>query len=152
MRFIDVPGGTVQRFEIAVNGPRHLLREHGWSPIDAMSVSRSLWDYREFIQGSKGEFGVAKHAYVSRRSGWFSDRSECYLAAGRPVLVQDTGWTAHLPSGTGLAGFSTREEAIDGLERFERDYPLHARRAQEIAREHFDASRVLPPFLERACR
>jgi hypothetical protein len=152
MRFIDVPGGTVQRFEIAVNGPRHLLREHGWSPIDAMSVSRSLWDYRAFIQGSKGEFGVAKHAYVSRRSGWFSDRSECYLAAGRPVLAQDTGWTAHLPSGTGLAGFSTREEAIEGLGRFERDYPLHARRAQEIAREHFDASRVLPPFLERACR
>jgi len=151
VRFIDLPGHTLQRFEVAVNGPQGLLREHGWSPIDAMSISRSLWDYRDYIQGSKAEFGVAKHAYVSHRSGWFSDRTECYLAAGRPALVQDTGWSAHLPSGTGLAAFSTREEALEGLERFDRDYALHARRASEIAREHFDASRVLPPFLERAC-
>ena len=89
---------------------------------------------------------------MGRRSGWFSDRTECYLAAGRPALVQDTGWTAHLPSGTGLAAFSTREEALDGLERMSRDYPLHARSAAAIAREHFDASRVLPPFLDLACR
>jgi hypothetical protein len=150
VRFLDLPARTVQRFEVAVNGPQELLRAHGWSPIDAMSISRSLWDYRRFIQGSKAEFGVAKHAYVSGRSGWFSDRTECYLAAGRPALVQDTGWSAHLPSGTGLAGFSTCEEALEGLERFDRDYPLHARRAAEIALEHFDASRVLPPFLERA--
>jgi len=151
LRFIDLPGHTVQRFELAVNGPQRLLREHGWSPIDAMSISRSLWDYRDYIRGSKAEFGIAKHAYVARRSGWFSDRTECYLAAGRPALVQDTGWSAHLPSGTGLAAFSTREEAIEGLQRFDRDYALHARRASEIAREHFDASRVLPPFLEKAC-
>jgi len=151
VRFIDLPGQTTKRFELAVNGPQRLLREHGWSPIDAMSVSRSLWDYREFIQGSKAEFGVAKHAYVSRRSGWFSDRTECYLAAGRPALVQDTGWSAHLPSGTGLVGFSTRDEAIEGLERLDSDYALHARRAREIACECFDASHVLPSFLERAC-
>ena len=116
-----------------------------------MGVSRSLWDYRDFIQRSRAEFGVAKHAYVSHRSGWFSDRTECYLAAGRPALVQDTGWSAHLPSGTGLIGFSSPEEAIDGLARIERDYAVHARRADEIAREHFDATRVLPPFLEIAC-
>ena len=151
VRFIDLPCRTSQRFELAVNGPQDLLREHGWSPIEAMGVSRSLWDYRDFIQSSKAEFGVAKHAYVSRRSGWFSDRSECYLAAGRPVVVQDTGWTAHLPSGTGLIGFSSREDAIEGVERMARDYPLHARRAREIAHEHFDASRVLPPFLAVAC-
>jgi hypothetical protein len=151
VRFIDIPRQTSQRFELAVNGPRDLLRGHGWSPIDAMGISRSPWDYREFIQGSKAEFGVAKHAYVGRRSGWFSDRTACYLAAGRPALVQDTGWTAHLPSGTGLAAFSTSDEALDGLERLARDYPVHARRASEIAREHFDASRVLPPFLELAC-
>jgi hypothetical protein len=151
VRFIALPGQTTQRFELAVNGPQHLLRAHGWAPIDAMSVSRSLWDYRAFIQGSKAEFGVAKHAYVAHRSGWFSDRTECYMAAGRPALVQDTGWSAHLPSGTGLVGFSTPEEAIAGLERLNRDYAVHARRAGEIARECFDASRVLPPFLERAC-
>ena len=116
-----------------------------------MSVSRSLWDYRDFIRDSRAEFSVAKHAYVVRRSGWFSDRTECYLAAGRPALVQDTGWSAHVPSGTGLIGFSTFDEALDGLERLESDYALHASRATEIARECFDASRVLPPFLEKAC-
>jgi hypothetical protein len=116
-----------------------------------MSVSRSLWDYRDFIQTSKAEFAVAKHAYVTHRSGWFSDRTECYMAAGRPAIVQDTGWSAHLPSGTGLLSFSTPDEAIAGLECVERDYAMHARRAGEIAREYFDASRVLQPFLERAC-
>jgi hypothetical protein len=150
-RFITLPGRTAHRFELAVNGPMDLLRKHGWAPIDAMSVSRSLWDYRDFIQASKAEFGVAKHAYVAHRSGWFSDRTECYMAAGRPAVVQDTGWSAHLPSGTGLLAFSTLEEAIAALERVEHDYAVHARRAREIACEHFDAPRVLQPLLERAC-
>jgi hypothetical protein len=128
-----------------------LLEEHGWSPIEAMGVSRSLWDYRDFIRDSKAEFGVAKHANVARHSGWFSDRTACYLAAGRPALVQDTGWSAHIPSGTGLIGFSTLDEALDGLERLESDYALPARGATEIARQYFDAAHVLPPFLEEAC-
>ena len=97
IKFIDLPATTSFPFELAVNGPQTLLREHGWRTVDAMGVSRSLWDYRQFIQGSKAEFGVAKHAYVAHRSGWFSDRTECYLAAGRPAVVQDTGWSAHLP-------------------------------------------------------
>ncbi len=151
VRFIDLPSRTPSRFELAINGPQRLLQEHGWSTVDAMGVSRSLWDYRDFIQRSRAEFGVAKHAYVANRSGWFSDRTECYLAAGRPALVQDTGWSSHLPTGTGLIGFSSPEEAIDGLARIERDYAVHARRADEIAREHFDAARILPPFLEIAC-
>jgi hypothetical protein len=151
VRFLDLPARSPHDFQLAINGPRTLLRDHGWPTVDGMSVSRSLWDYRDFIQGSKGEFGVAKHAYVSRRSGWFSDRTECYLAAGRPALVQDTGWTAHLPAGTGLVSFSTAEEAIEGLDRLDRDYALHARRAGEIARECFDASRVLPRLLDTAC-
>ena len=117
VKFIDLPTRTGTRFELAVNGPQQLLREHGWPTVDAMSVSRSLWDYRSFIQGSRAEFGVAKHAYVAHRSGWFSDRTECYLAAGRPAVVQDTGWSQHLPEGTGLIGFSTVEEALDGLAR-----------------------------------
>jgi hypothetical protein len=148
--FLDLPSRTAARFELAVNGPMDLLAAHGWSPVEAMGVSRSLWDYRDFIQGSKAEFGVAKHAYVSRRSGWFSDRTECYLAAGRPALVQDTGWSAHLPSGKGLLAFSTSEEALMGLESIESDYGAHARAAREVALEHFDASRVLPAFLEAA--
>jgi hypothetical protein len=151
VRFLDLPSRTTSRFELAVNGPHELLSEHGWSPVDAMRVSRSLWDYREFIQRSKAEFGIAKHAYVSRRSGWFSDRTECYLAAGRPAVVQDTGWTTHLPAGIGLVGFSSAEEAIEGLERVDRDYAKHARCAKEIADEYFDASRLLQRFLETAC-
>lgn len=151
LAFLDLPGKTRSRFQIAVNGPMELLAAHGWSPIEAMSVSRSLWDYRDFIQSSKAEFGVAKHAYVSRRSGWFSDRTACYMAAGRPALVQDTGWSAHLPTGMGLVAFSTPDEALEGLERVECDYAAHSLRAYEVAWEHFDASRVLPPFLEAAC-
>jgi hypothetical protein len=150
VKFIDLPSRTPHAIELAVNGPQDLLRAHGWKTVDAMGVSRSLWDYRTFIQESKGEFGVAKHAYVSRRSGWFSDRTECYLAAGRPALVQDTGWSAHLPEGAGLLGFSTPEEALDGLDRIASDYPRHARRAREIAVEHFEATRVLQLLLNIA--
>jgi hypothetical protein len=149
--FLGLPARTGARFQIAVNGPLELLAGHGWSPVEAMSVSRSLWDYRDFIRDSKAEFGVAKHAYVSTRSGWFSDRTECYLAAGRPAIVQDTGWSAHLPAGTGLLAFSSLEEAIDGLARVERDYAAHASAAARIAHEHFDASRVLPELLSVAC-
>ena len=150
-KFIDLPQRTSHRFELAVNGPHGLLREHGWDTVNAMDVSRSLWDYRAFIQGSRAEFGVAKHAYVSYCSGWFSDRTECYLAAGRPALVQDTGWSTHLPAGAGLVRFSNCEEAIEGLDRIVTDWALHSKRATEIAREHFDARAVLPGFLEIAC-
>jgi hypothetical protein len=150
VRFIDLPRRTRHRFELAVNGPQGLLREHGWETVDAMGVSRTLWDYRDFIQSSKAEFGVAKHAYVSTRSGWFSDRTECFLAAGRPALVQDTGWSDHLPAGTGLLPFSTPEEALDGLDRICADWTAHSRRASEIAAEHFDASRVLTRLIEVA--
>jgi hypothetical protein len=151
LRFIDLPARTSQPFELAINGPQRLLREHGWETVDAMGVSRSLWDYRAFIQESKAEFGVAKHTYVASRSGWFSDRTECYLASGRPALVQDTGWTGHLPHGEGLLAFSDPDEALAGIDRINSDYERHARRAVEIAREHFDARRVLPRLLDEAC-
>ena len=150
LRFLDLPSRTPTRFGLAVNGPQELLAQHGWSPKPAMALTRSIETYRAFIQSSKGEFGVAKHAYVSRQSGWFSDRTACYLAAGRPALVQDTGWTEHLPSHAGLLSFSTPDEAIDNLARLEADYPTHARSARTIAQDHFDASRILPALLERA--
>jgi hypothetical protein len=150
VKYIDLPSRTEQPFELAVNGPETLLRAHGWATVPAMDTSRTLWDYRAFIQRSKAEFGVAKHTYVATRSGWFSDRTECYLASGRPALVQDTGWTAHLPSGDGLLAFSTPDEALAGIDRINGDYARHARRATEIAREHFDAARVLPRLLDEA--
>ena len=151
VKFIDLPSRTPQRFELAINGPQALLREHGWDTVPAMTVSRTPDEYRAFIHGSKAEFGVAKHTYVANRSGWFSDRTECYLASGRPALVQDTGWTAHVPAGEGLLSFSTIGEAVDGIARINADYDRHARRAAEIAREYFDARVVLPKLLEVAC-
>ena len=151
LKYLDLPSRTPQAFELAINGPQTLLREHGWDTVDAMHVSRTPWDYRDFIHGSKAEFGVAKHTYVANRSGWFSDRTECYLASGRPSLVQDTGWTAHLPSGEGLLAFSNMDEAIGGIDRINSRYDAHARLAREIAREHFDARVVLPKLLNTAC-
>jgi hypothetical protein len=115
-----------------------------------MQISRTPEGYREFIQSSYGEFGVAKHTYVSTRSGWFSDRTECYLAAGRPAIVQDTGWTRHLPSGEGLLAFSTPDEAVDAVRRVDGDYALHAARARDIAQEHFEATRVLSRLVKTA--
>ncbi len=150
-KFIDLPSRTPQLFQLAINGPQSLLREHGWGTVDAMQVSRTPADYRDFIHRSRAEFGVAKHAYVANRSGWFSDRTECYLASARPALVQDTGWTAHLPSGEGLLAFTNVDEALAGIERINADYDRHARHALEIAREHFDAARILPRLLEVAC-
>jgi len=152
MAYLDLPSRTRQPIELAVNGPRALLEAHGWETVDGMAATRTPALYRDFIQNSRGEFGVAKHAYVSTRSGWFSDRTACYLASGRPALVQDTGWSAHLPQGEGLLGFSSPDEALAGLEAINRDWSRHARRAREVAAEHFDAARVLPKLIDEACR
>jgi hypothetical protein len=150
LKYIDLPSRTSQRFRLAINGPQELLREHGWDTVEAMGVSRTPSAYRDFIHRSKAEFGVAKHTYVATQSGWFSDRTECYLASGRPALVQDTGWTAHIPSGEGLLAFSTIEEAIDGIDRINADYARHAAAASDVARAHFDARTVLTRLLHEA--
>ena len=151
LRFLSLPDLVGDRFELAVNGPHDLLRAHRWDTVDAMQVSRTANGYRDFLRRSYAEFGVAKHTYVDTRSGWFSDRTECYLAAGRPALVQDTGWSAHLPAGEGLLRFSTLDEAVDGIAAIDADYATHARRAREVAGDHFDAAIVLPRLLEQAC-
>ena len=151
LRVIDLPARVGDRFRLAVNGPHDLLRAHGWQTVEGMPATRDVSSYRQFIQDSYAEFSVAKHTYVTTRSGWFSDRTECYLAAGRPALVQDTGWTAHLPHGEGLLPFSTIEEAEEGLRRIDADYDRHAAAARAIARDHFDAGVVLRRLLEVAC-
>ena len=152
VKYMDLPSRTPQPFELAINGPQSLLRQHGWATVDAMAVSRTPGQYREFIHGSRAEFGVAKHTYVASRSGWFSDRTECYLASGRPALVQDTGWSAHLPSGEGLLAFSSPDEAVAGIAAINADYARHARRAREIAGDCFGADHVLRRLLEVASR
>jgi len=147
VQFLNLPSQTEQPIELAVNGPQELLRAHGWGVVDGMAVSSDINKYRDYVWSSKAEFSVAKHLYVTTRSGWFSDRSECYMAAGRPVLVQETGFSKYLPTGEGVLAFSNLEEAVDGISRINRDYRLHSRKAREIAREFFDARVVLSQLL-----
>src|SRR5262249_30539472 len=142
--------------EVAVNpgkrrrAPLDLLRSHGWRVVDPEQVCLDFDSYRSYIEGSQGEWGVAKNGYVQGRPGWFSERSACYLAAGRPVIVQDTGFDGVLPVGEGIVPFSTVEEATAAIAEVERNYSRHSHAAREIAAQYFDASRVLTRLLDEA--
>jgi hypothetical protein len=142
--------------EIAVNAgktrrtPRHLLGRQGWRVVDPAKVCPDLESYRNYIESSKAEWSVAKNGYVVGRPGWFSCRSACYLAAGRPVAVQDTGFGAVFPTGEGLLAFSTVQEAVAAIEKIEANYERHAKAAREIAAEYFDATTVLTDLVEEA--
>jgi hypothetical protein len=123
--------------------PARVLRRSGWRMVDAGHTCGSLDDYRDYIRSSKAEWSVAKSGYVTGQPGWFSCRSACYLAAGRPVVVQDTGLSGVLPTGEGLVTFSTPEEAARGIGDVLARYRRHATAAREIAREYFDSGAVL---------
>jgi hypothetical protein len=130
--------------------PQQLLRRTGWRTVDAASVCPDVERYRRYVESSKGEWSVAKHGYVEGRPGWFSCRSACYLAAGRPVVVQDTGFAGILPVGEGLLTFSTLDEAAAAIREVEARYPQHARAARAIAEEYFDSRAVLSRLVEEA--
>jgi hypothetical protein len=150
-RFLDLPRNTAQPIRVALAGaPPDDLALHGWEVVPGREPSRTAWTYREFIRGSRAEFGVAKHGYVRTRGGWFSDRSVCYLASGRPVLVQDTGLGDWLPTGEGVVTFGDVPGAVRGIEAINADYGRHRRAARRLAEEVFAAGRVLPPLLEAA--
>ena len=125
------------------------LAENGWTVLDPAQVAGTPGDYRRFIQESKGEFGIAKSGYVKSRCGWFSDRSVCYLASGRPVIAQDTGFTRWLPSGEGVLAFSTVDDAVGAIDTLNREYRRHARAARGVAEAHFDSDKVLSRLLEK---
>jgi hypothetical protein len=153
LRLVDLPGLTRQRLEIALSGPdqpRERLRAAGWSVRDGEEVSGDVGAYQAYVTRSRGEFSAAKHAYVKTRSGWFSDRSVCYLAAGLPVVLQDTGFSDWLPTGRGVLAFSTIDEAADCLARVNADYAMHRKAAREIAEQFFDYRVVLPRLLDVA--
>jgi hypothetical protein len=145
-KFIDVATDSPFPLEIAVSsiseGDVEDLRRSGWGVVPSASV-KDPDVYREYIQSSGGEFSVAKQQYVKPRSGWFSDRTVSYLAAGRPAVLQDTGFPEHIPTGEGVFAFSTKEEALEGLDAIASDYRRHSRAARQIAREEFGADRVL---------
>jgi hypothetical protein len=126
------------------------LRGFGWLVRDALALTKGIEPYRDYILASRGEFTVAKDQNVRLRSGWFSDRSACYLAAGKPVVTQDTGFGSHLPTGEGLFAFRTADDVLAAVEEIERDYDRHAEAALEIARQHFAAEAVLRRLLDEA--
>jgi hypothetical protein len=152
LRVADLPRRTRQPLELALEvddaSTRDLLTRNGWLLTDAFEVSRDLTAYRRHIERSRGEFTVAKDLVARTRSGWFSDRSVCYLAAGKPVVTQDTGFGKYVPAGAGLFAFATVEEAAAALDEVNRDYEYHCRAARRLAEEYFAADRVL----ERLCR
>ena len=154
-RFIELPKLTGVGVELALDidaadsRDRARLVENLWTIVDPAGVASSTESYRSYVQGSRAEFMVAKGMYVQTRSGWFSDRTTCYLASGRPCLVQDTGLTDLYPLGTGLLTFSTLEQAVEGVEAIERDYEWHAIEARRIAECWFDSDRVLRALLQQ---
>jgi hypothetical protein len=152
-RFIQLPQQLKSRLTVAIGGenaPLERLESCGWQVVDGPGATRTAEAYQEFIARSRGEFSVAKHVYVAMRTGWFSDRSASYLAAGRPVVVQDTGFSRYLPVGLGVMPFSTVEEAREALCEVESDYQRHARAALEIAEAYFNSSKILGALVDNA--
>lgn len=149
-RLIDLPARTERRFVLAAGGPvpRERLRADGWELENPLEVTGTLDAYRDFIGASYADLGIAKHAYVASGSGWFSDRSTCYLGSGRPVLHQETGFSDWLPTGEGVLRFSTADDVVEGLEEIDRDYERHAAAARSIAEQHFEARTVIARMLE----
>lgn len=152
LKFIDLPSRTRQPLELALSSyedeDKQMLEEQGWQVRHALDISTEPDPYREYIAGSRGEFTVAKDQNVRLRTGWFSDRSATYLAAGRPVISQDTAFSNILPTGAGLFGFSTMEEILEAIESINSDYGRHRRAALDIARDYFSHDVVLGNLLE----
>jgi hypothetical protein len=149
-RLIDLPRHAARRLVLAAGGPvpKKHLKSHGWGLADPLSATRTIESYREFIDGSYADLGIAKHAYVASRSGWFSDRSLCYLASGRPVIHQDTGFRDWLETGEGIFAFSGVEGVVAALEELDRDYDRHARAARVAAERNFEARTVIGQMLD----
>jgi len=154
LKFVEAPARSGETFELATDikdpATRERLLAQGWrftSP-DQMSIDHDL--YRRYLQDSKGEFTVAKDQYVRLNTGWFSDRTACYLAAGRPAITQETGFTRHYGENRGLFAFRTLDEVPEAVRAINADYPAHCRAAYEVAAEYFEATKVLASLLARA--
>lgn len=152
-KIADLPRRLGRNFRVAVGGteaPLAALAAQGWSAEDGPSATLSPRDYQDYLAASRGEVSVAKHVYVALKTGWFSCRSACYLAGSRPVVVQDTGFSNILPTGSGLHAFTTEDEAAAAIEAVEADYPAEMAAARDIALAHFDARHVLSRLIDDA--
>lgn len=155
LRFAELPGRAGQAMELALKPSSYCnddpgirkLRANGWTIVDAGTVAE-LERYQTYIARSRAEIGIAKNAYVAGASGWFSDRSAHFLATGKPVLAQSTGLERCLQTGEGFLTFATLEEAVEGVERINRDYRRHCLAARKFAEDHLDYRVVLPALLE----
>lgn len=154
-RFARLPALTGRAFELALAihdeeaSDLALLRDQGWTLVAPDEVATTPAAYRAFIASSTAELMIAKGMYVQARSGWFSERSICYLASGRPVVAQDTGLAERYPLGAGLLAFDTLDEAAACVESIASRYARHADAARALAEERFDSDRVLARLLER---
>lgn len=154
-RIVELPHRVAAPLELCLaihpNEPDlSTLATNGWHLSAPRQHCSTPDTYRAYIRASRGEFTAVKHGYAAGHTGWFSDRSACYLAAGRPVIVQDTGIGAHIPTGLGLLTFTDLDSAAGALDRVERDYARHAAAAVAFARDHLDSDHVLPRLLELA--
>lgn len=153
-RFLDLPQMTNEKFALAMGQgignkrPTEMLESKGWHIYEPDTYLPDYSTYREFLSRSKGEWSIAKNGYVRSLSGWFSCRSACYLAAGKPVVVQDTGWSAHLPSGDGVMAFNTPAEAASAIDSISANYAHHSQAARAYAEKHFDAAKVCAELIE----
>ena len=150
-KLISLPQRTSVPLIVAlggVNAPSTRLASLGWKVVDGPSVTLTPESYQKFIAESRGELSPAKHVYVAMCSGWFSCRSACYLAAGRPVVVQDTGFSTILTAGEGILSFNTLESAVAAIDEVEANYPRHAKAARHLAYEYFDSDKVLSQLLD----
>ena len=154
LRFVGAPKKSGETFELATNIPDERIRKkfkaNDWRFTSPLQMSVNYWLYRDYIQQSKGEFTVAKDQYVHLNTGWFSDRSACYLAAGRPVITQETGFTKNYGGDAGLLVFRSLGEIADAVKMINADYKKHSGAARQIAREIFEAEKVLKSLLDRA--
>jgi hypothetical protein len=154
-RFAELPRRSGQQFELALDihpadaRDRALLEANGWLLVDPRAVAADPCSYQRYIQASRAELTIAKNMYVRARSGWFSDRSICYLASGRPVVAQDTGFATRYRTRAGLLPFADLDEAVAAVEEVARDYGRHARAARAVAEELFDSDAVLGRLLGR---
>jgi hypothetical protein len=157
LRYLDLPARVRRPFELAANipprdstGDRELLMKMGWKLARPHAVARSPASYQAYIAGSRAELSCPKPIYRELNTGWFSDRSVAYLASGRPVLAEDTGFSAHIPTGRGLLCFKDMSEAVAGVQEIDGNYAVHARAARELAEECFSSEKWLP-FMLSAC-
>ena len=152
-RFSELPSRSSSTFEIASNGGEFVpdsMRSRGWRHVPVEVVANDVHSYREYIRNSRGEFTVSRDQYVRPKTGWFSDRSACYLMSGRPVITQETGFSKFLPTGCGLFGYDSLDGVVAAVETIEANYKANVRAAAELAHEYFSADKVVGDLMKKA--